>query len=133
MTGGRVVVLGPTGRNFAAGMSGGIAYVLDRDGTFAGNCNTQMVSLQKLTDAGEISAIKAMVERHVASTGSEHAARLLADWDHTVSMLVKVMPKDFERMQTAIEAVEASGLSGEEALMAAFEANNRDLSRASGN
>ena len=133
MTGGRIVVLGPTGRNFAAGMSGGIAYVLDRDGSFSGNCNTQMVSLQKLTDDEEISTIQAMVERHVAYTGSEHAARLLQDWDRTVSSLVKVMPKDYERMQNAIKAIEASGLSGEEALMAAFEANNRDLSRASGN
>jgi glutamate synthase (ferredoxin) len=128
MTGGRIVVLGPTGRNFAAGMSGGIAYVLDRDGSFSGNCNTQMVSLQKLTDDEEISTIQAMVERHVAYTGSEHAARLLQDWDLTGSSLVKVMPKDYERMQNAIKAIEASGLSGEEALMAAFEANNRDLS-----
>ncbi|NCA98881.1 MAG: glutamate synthase large subunit [Clostridia bacterium] len=133
MTGGRIVVLGPTGRNFAAGMSGGVAYVLDHDGSFAGNCNTQMVSLQQLVEASEIDEVKTMVERHAAYTGSEHAARLLRDWDHTVSCLVKVMPKDYERMQNAIKAVEASGLSGEEALMAAFEANNRDLSRASGN
>ncbi|MDD2534846.1 MAG: glutamate synthase large subunit [Eubacteriales bacterium] len=133
MTGGRVVVLGSTGRNFAAGMSGGVAYVLDSAGDFASRCNKDMVSQQKLTDPAEIAEVKAMIENHVAHTGSDHAARYLADWDKTVATFVKVMPKDYERMLKAIKEVEASGLSGEAALMAAFEANNRDLSRVGGN
>ena len=133
MTGGRVVILGVTGRNFAAGMSGGVAYVLDLKGDLADHCNKEMVTLQKLSAAKEIAEVKAMIERHVAHTGSDYAAGFLNDWDNTVSRFVKVMPKDYERMLKAIADVEASGLSGEAALMAAFEANNRDLSRVSGN
>ena len=133
MTGGRVVILGATGRNFAAGMSGGVAYVLDLQGDLADHCNQEMVALQQLTAGPEIAEVRAMIERHVAHTGSDYAAGFLKDWDTTVSRLVKVMPKDYERMLKAIADVEASGLSGEAALMAAFEANNRDLSRVSGN
>ncbi len=133
MTGGRVVVLGTTGRNFAAGMSGGVAYVLDRAGDFASRCNKEMVTLQKLTDEKEAAEVRAMIERHFEATGSEQARHILEDWTYLQVAFVKVMPKDYERMLNAIKTVEASGLSGEEALMAAFEANNRDLSRVSGN
>jgi glutamate synthase (ferredoxin) len=133
MTGGRVVVLGTTGRNFAAGMSGGIAYVLDRAGDFATRCNKSMVDLQKLTDPDEIEAVRCLIERHAEATGSELARRILVDWTYLLAAFVKVMPRDYERMQTAIREVSASGLSGEAALMAAFEANNRDLTRVSGN
>ena len=80
MTGGRVVVLGRTGRNFAAGMSGGVAYVLDVDGDFARRCNKEMVDLETLVDAGEIDLVQNLIMKHVAVTGSAYAERLLADW-----------------------------------------------------
>ncbi len=133
MTGGRVVVLGTTGRNFAAGMSGGVAYVLDRAGDFASRCNTDMVTLQRITSGKEAAEVRGLIERHFLATGSEQARRILADWVYLQVAFVKVMPRDYERMLNAIATVEASGLSGDEALMAAFEANNRDLSRVSGN
>jgi glutamate synthase domain-containing protein 3 len=94
MTGGRVVVLGPTGRNFAAGMSGGIAYVLDDDARFVQRCNTQLVGLEALDDAdGE--AIQALLAEHVERTGSPVAAALLADWNPL--RFVKVIPHDYKR------------------------------------
>ena len=81
MTGGRVVILGPTGRNFAAGMSGGIAYVLDDDGDFATRCNPELVDLEKVGSAEDSQELKDMVRAHADHTGSEVALRLLADWD----------------------------------------------------
>ncbi len=81
MTGGRVVVLGPTGRNFAAGMSGGIAYVLDEDGTFPRNCNLEMVKLYRLDDADEIEVVHDLIRQHAEYTHSERSRQVLADWD----------------------------------------------------
>ena len=94
MTGGCVVVLGRTGRNFAAGMSGGIAYVLDDDGTFASRCNLQLVGLEALgpEDAGLVSSL---VAEHAERTGSPVAARVLGEWDP--GRFVKVFPHDFRR------------------------------------
>ena len=94
MTGGRVVVLGPTGRNFAAGMSGGIAYVLDRDGTFEERCNPQLVALEALDD-DDVRTVVALLEEHAERTGSPVAARLLADWSPLA--FVKVIPHDYKR------------------------------------
>jgi glutamate synthase (NADPH) large chain len=133
MTGGRVVVLGRTGRNFAAGMSGGIAYVFDEKGNFAENCNKEMVTLQKLADPQEIQTIKAMIGCHATNTHSALAERILAEWNGSLPKFVRVIPKDYERVLEAIKEVEASGLSGEEAVMAAFELNKNDRSRVSGN
>jgi len=133
MTGGRVVVLGRTGRNFAAGMSGGIAYVLDEKGDFSINCNQEMVELQSLDDQAEIEAVKVMVRRHADLTDSVLARRVLAGWSGLVNKFVKVMPKDYQRMLQAIRDVEASGLSGDEAVMAVFEMNKNELARVSGN
>lgn len=133
MTGGRVVVLGPTGRNFAAGMSGGVAYILDEAGDFSVRCNKEMVDLETLTDENEIKELKQMIQKHVNYTDSIKGKRILADWSLMVSKFVKVMPRDYKRMLTAIKQVTDSGLSGEDALMAAFEANNHDLSRVGGN
>ena len=133
MTGGRVVVLGPTGRNFAAGMSGGIAYIFDIDGTFHTNCNLDMVDLERLSNAEEIAELKAMIERHSEATGSTRAAELLAAWDTSVPKFVKVLPKDYKRVLMAMDRVIAAGLSGDEAVMAAFEENARDLARVGGN
>jgi glutamate synthase (ferredoxin) len=132
MTGGKVVILGSTGRNFAAGMSGGIAYVLDENGAFPVRCNKEMVELSSLTDPEEIRDLKSMIERHVAYTGSKKGASVLTHWDEYLPKFVKVMPKDYKRMLEQISAVLASGLSGDEALLAAFEANAKDVSRVGG-
>jgi glutamate synthase (ferredoxin) len=132
MTGGRVVVLGPTGRNFAAGMSGGVAYVLDETGQFPANCNMQMVGLEKLDDPEEIEEVWKMIHRHQTYTRSARAAKVLAKWTAMVPRFVKVMPKDYKRMLQAIKRVSATGLGGEEALMAAFEENAKDLARVGG-
>ncbi|MBM7855370.1 glutamate synthase (ferredoxin) [Desulfohalotomaculum tongense] len=133
MTGGRVVVLGSTGRNFAAGMSGGVAYVLDEDGTFHNRCNLEMVLLEKLEDTGEIEEVKNLIKRHVKYTRSKAAQRVLDNWDDMLPKFVRVIPKDYKRMMEAIERAYKMGLSGEEAIMTAFEENKNDQSRVSGN
>jgi glutamate synthase (ferredoxin) len=133
MTGGRVVVLGPTGRNFAAGMSGGIAYVLDETDDFYRRCNQDMVYLERLEDEEEILEIKEMIRRHAEYTGSHRAWEILSSWEDIVPRFVKVMPKDYKRMIQAMRRVQQTGLSGDEAIMAAFEENKRDLARISGN
>ena len=133
MTGGRVVVLGRTGRNFAAGMSGGVAYVLDEAGDFTRRCNQEMVELERLEETREIQEVQGMIQRHAEHTGSELARKILARWDQGPARFVKVMPKDYKRALQAFEFVRQSGLSGDEATMAAFEENKRDLSRVSGN
>jgi glutamate synthase domain-containing protein 2/glutamate synthase domain-containing protein 1/glutamate synthase domain-containing protein 3 len=108
MTGGRVVILGRTGRNFAAGMSGGVAYVLDGDGRFERRCNTGMVALEAL-DASDEELVKLLVSRHIHLTGSQYAARLLMDWSQTKRVLVKVMPRDYRRVLTAEASARAEG------------------------
>ena len=132
MTGGRVVVLGPTGRNFAAGMSGGIAYVYDENGDFETRCNKQMVGLEKLEDLAETEEVRQMIRRYVEYTDSDHAARLLNAWEEAVPRFVRVIPHDYKRMLAAIGRNEASGLSSEDALQAAFEENAHDTARAGG-
>ena len=103
MTGGRVVVLGRTGRNFAAGMSGGVAYVLDQDGDFAQRCNREMVLLEGVDEEDE-RFVRELIERHLAVTESAHAARLLDQWSATVARLVRVMPIEYKK---ALEAQRA--------------------------
>ena len=125
MTGGRVVILGPTGRNFAAGMSGGIAYVLDEDDGFAANCNQEMCDLERLEDAEEAAEVRAMIERHVEYTDSALGREILEQWEAAVGRFAKVMPRDYRRMREAIAAARGRGLSGDDAEMAAFEANKR--------
>ena len=132
MTGGRVVILGPTGRNFAAGMSGGVAYVLDEAGDFPTRCNKQMAGLEKLEDKQEIEEVQQMIKRHAEYTKSQRALQVLAQWEQMVAKFVKVMPKDYKRMLSAIRKVTNQGLSGEQAIMAAFEENARDVSRVGG-
>ncbi|HXB60683.1 MAG TPA: hypothetical protein VNU95_14015, partial [Candidatus Acidoferrales bacterium] len=132
MTGGRVVILGKTGRNFAAGMSGGVAYVLDEAGDFATRCNQELVALEKLTDEDEIEQIWKLVQRHQTYTRSERAAKILGDWKNFTSKFVKVMPKDYKRVLEKLKEAEQKGLSGDDAVMAAFEANIRDAARVGG-
>jgi len=98
MTGGRVVVLGETGRNFAAGMSGGIAYIWDRKKTFAPLCNMGMVELEALEVEEDINEVKILIENHLKYTGSDVAKAALDNWSETVKQLVKVMPTDYKRV-----------------------------------
>ncbi|HTQ32220.1 MAG TPA: glutamate synthase large subunit [Opitutaceae bacterium] len=133
MTGGRVVVLGPAGRNFAAGMSGGVAYVLDEAGDFAGRVNKQMVGIEKLETPAEIATVRAMIEKHLDYTKSARARKILDAWDQMVPRFVKVMPKDYKRVLACLERAHSQGLTGDEAIMAAFEENAHDLSRVGGN
>jgi len=133
MTGGRVVVLGPTGRNFGAGMSGGIAYVLDDTGSFGNRINRQMVDTEALADAGEIAALRAMIERHLALTGSQRAQAVLEDWDANLGKFVRIVPRDYRRMLASIARAHEQGLAGDAAIMSAFEENARDLARVGGN
>jgi glutamate synthase domain-containing protein 3 len=98
MTGGRVVILGRTGRNFAAGMSGGIAYVWDVDGNFLQNCNLGMVDLEKVQTPEDTAELKRLITAHERYTGSTVAQRVLAAWDQALGQFVKVMPIDYKRV-----------------------------------
>ncbi len=118
MTGGRVVVLGATGRNFGAGMSGGIAYVHDPDGRFGGLVNAEMVELEPLS-AEDRTWVRARVRLHQEETGSTVAGRLLADWTAASELFVKVMPRDYRRVLEATERAVAEGRSVDEAIMEA--------------
>jgi glutamate synthase (NADPH) large chain len=118
MTGGRVVVLGPVGRNFAAGMSGGVAYLLDPDPSLV---NTEMADLEPLgeADAGDLHDL---LGRYHAATGSPVAARLLDDWQAAVRRLRRVMPRDYKRVLAATRRAEQEGRDVAEAVMAAVQA-----------
>lgn len=98
MTGGCVVVLGPTGRNFAAGMSGGIAYIFDPKNKFLTNCNLGTVELEKVETDEDIAQLRTLIKYHQTHTGSTVARDVLNDWDTTVKQFVKVMPTDYKRV-----------------------------------
>jgi glutamate synthase (NADPH/NADH) large chain len=100
MTGGRVVILGPTGRNFAAGMSGGIAYVWDVDRDFLSKCNLGMVELERIETNDDIAELMKMVRQHAALTQSTVAQQVLNDWPEVLEDFVKVMPLDYKRVLT---------------------------------
>jgi glutamate synthase (ferredoxin) len=131
MTGGKVVILGSTGRNFAAGMSGGVAYILDEKGDFATRCNTEMSDIEPL-DVEDLAAVRQMVENHVKYTKSAKGSRVIANWEEMAPKFVKVMPRDYKRVILAVKKALESGLSGDDALNAAFEENSRDLARIGG-
>jgi len=109
MTGGRVVVIGRTGRNFAAGMSGGIAYVLDLDGDFQRRCNRQMIDLEPLDQRADVQTVGELIERHVTYTSSAYAAKILTNWRAMQNRFVKIMPKDFKRVLGAEARARAEG------------------------
>ncbi|OMF30865.1 glutamate synthase subunit alpha [Paenibacillus sp. FSL H8-0548] len=132
MTGGRVVILGSTGRNFGAGMSGGVAYIYDEEGVFYNQCNLEMVLLERLENSEDIAELKGLIESHVQHTESALGARVLSDWEVSLAKFVKVIPKDYKRMLEQIRKVQDTGLAGDEALLAAFEANKRELARVGG-
>jgi len=104
MTGGRAVILGETGRNFAAGMSGGIAYVWDATGTFRPNVNMEMVALEEL-DGGDLDYLKSRIEKHVEYTGSSRGREILAAWPTEQKKFVKVMPTDYKRALAELRAL----------------------------
>jgi len=132
MTGGRVVVLGFTGRNFAAGMSGGIAYVVDEKGDFASRCNKEMVQLTAVEDAAEMESVKNMIFRHAEYTGSSRATEVLLQWDEWIAKFVRVIPHDYKRVLEAQKQMRESGMTHESAEMAVFELNSHALARAAG-
>ncbi|WP_434400318.1 glutamate synthase large subunit [Planococcus sp. 11815] len=121
MTGGRVVILGDTGKNFAAGMSGGVAYVLDEDETFSARCNPEMVHMQPLADPSEIAELKEMVENHVRYTGSLNGKRVLDHWEILSAKFVRVIPKAYLKINERISKLQDSGMEKFDAEMAAFE------------
>jgi glutamate synthase domain-containing protein 3 len=98
MTGGVVVVLGKTGRNFGAGMSGGFAYVLDTDRKFKSRCNLGMIELEQIVDQDEIATLKGLVQKHLDLTGSPTAKALLGDWNKARQAFVKVFPHEYRRV-----------------------------------
>jgi glutamate synthase (ferredoxin) len=101
MTGGRAVILGRTGRNFAAGMSGGIAYVLDGDGRFERRCNREMVDLEPLIEPEDVDFVQVAIMKHVTLTGSLYAEQLLQDWATLQKRIVKVMPREYKKALAA--------------------------------
>ena len=125
MTGGRVVVLGPTGRNFAAGMSGGVAYVLDEGRDFYLRLNKALVSMELVTEQHDIAELKGLIQAHAAATGSPKARRILDDFDAWLPKFKKILPHDYDRMLRTIARYEERGMSREQAQVEAFYANTR--------
>jgi glutamate synthase (ferredoxin) len=119
MTGGRVLVIGPTGRNFAAGMSGGIAYVLDSDRDFKRHCNLGMVDLEPLIEADDLDTVKNLLKRHLHYTQSTVAEHILDNWKTLQTTFVKVMPKDYKRILSAIKRAQETGVPEDRAVMEA--------------
>ena len=109
MTGGRVVILGPTGRNFAAGMSGGIAYVWNPAGDFHDLCNPEMVEIERMECESDLAEVRGLIERHLACTGSTVARAVLADWRRSVAQFVKIMPVDYKRVLEQRKTAVAAG------------------------
>ncbi len=120
MTGGIALILGEVGPNFAAGMSGGVAYVYDKFGTLADNCNLDMVRLCEVLRGRDRVLIRNLIEEHAERTQSPRGIKLLYQFNTLKKLFVKVIPRDYERVINAVEAAEASGKSHEEALQIAF-------------
>lgn len=127
MTGGKVVVLGSTGRNFAAGMSGGIAYVFDEDGTFSSKCNAELVLIQPIENPEELKDVYNMIEKHVDYTNSGHGKRILTYWEKYSSQFVRVIPKSYLKINDRIKTLQDSGLTKFDAQMTAFDESNKEL------
>lgn len=121
MTGGTVVILGRTGRNFAAGMSGGVAYVLDMDGDFATYCNKEIVLLEPLEAINDSMLVKKMILNHAEYTGSMIAKDILANWEKYQPKFVKVIPKDYKIVMEKLNSYLQQGLSMDDATLKVFE------------
>lgn len=125
MTGGCVVVLGPTGKNFAAGMSGGIAYVLDEDRSFYKRLNKELVSFEDVSNKYDVLELKGLIQEHVAYTNSEKGKSILDHFSEYLPKFKKIVPHDYRRMMNAIVQMEEKGLNSEQAQIEAFYANIR--------
>ena len=125
MTGGRVVVLGKTGKNFAAGMSGGVAYVLDEGRDFYLRLNKALVSMELVTEQHDIAELRGLIQAHADATGSPKAKRILDDFDAWLPKFKKILPHDYDRMLRTIARYEERGMSREQAQVEAFYANTR--------
>ena len=120
MTGGRVVVLGGTGKNFAAGMSGGIAYVLDEDTSLYKRVNKQLVSMEPVTDKYDVLELKEIITEHVAYTNSKKGKEVLDNFGEYLPMFKRIVPHDYKKMMNKIVQMEEKGLSSEQAQIEAF-------------
>jgi len=133
MTGGEVVILGRAGRNFGAGMSGGVAWVLDESGDFPGRSNRDLVGMGPIEDPQEAEHLRQLIARHGAATRSARAAMILKDWEVWLPRFVRVMPHDYKRVLESQARMREKGMGEDEAVLAAFEENARSLARADGN
>lgn len=120
MTGGRVVVLGSTGKNFAAGMSGGIAYVLDEGNNLYRNLNKEMIGIEKVENKYDEQELKSMIRKHVEATGSEKGKKVLESFKEYLPKFKKIIPNDYKRMMMLSAQLEEKGLSSEQAQIEAF-------------
>ena len=125
MTGGTVIVLGETGKNFAAGMSGGVAYVLDMTNDFQVKCNQAQVYLDPIQDESELQLVHQMIEKHVQYTHSPLGERVLNSWADMSKKFLRVIPKDYLDMQERIKRLQAAGLSENQAALRAFEESQK--------
>ena len=130
MTGGRVVILGRTGRNFAAGMSGGVAYVLDVAGDFERRCNREMVDLEPLIEPDDVNIVRVAIVKHATLTGSRYAEGLLADWHGLQRKIVKVMPREYKRVLAAEARRKAEAHADRQAVVAAVQVQTIEISGA---
>jgi glutamate synthase (ferredoxin) len=121
MTGGRAVILGGTGKNFAAGMSGGIAYVLDEKHDLYTRLNKSLVSLEPVTADEDITELKTIISEHAEATGSEKAKKILAEFEHYLPCFKKIIPHDYAKIQSTVKSLVLSGVSHEKAEIEAFE------------
>ena len=120
MTGGRVVILGSVGENLAAGMSGGIAYVLDEENDVYRKLNRTMVSLEKVERNTDVAELKGLIEEHVKFTGSEKGRRILDNFEEYLPKFKKIMPHDYKRMLDLVTKYEQKGMSNDQAIESAF-------------
>lgn len=120
MTGGTAVILGGTGKNLCAGMSGGTAYVLDMNHDLYLRLNKQLVSMTEVSDSHDIELVKDLIQRHAKETGSELAKKILKDFDNYIRHFKKIVPNDYQKMMTEIAKGEERGLNHDEAVLEAF-------------
>ena len=121
MTGGTALILGPTGRNLAAGMSGGIAYVLDENHDLYQRLNGDLVTMTELSEVHDIEIVKSLIQKHIDETGSERGKKILADWNNSIKYFKKIIPNDYAKVLKEIAVAEASGMNHDDALLEAFQ------------
>ena len=126
MTGGRVVVLGRTGKNFAAGMSGGIAYVLDEEHDLYTRLNKAQVSLENVTESFDSEELRHLIEAHVLATGSPRGQQILDDFAGYLPLFKKIIPHDYAKIRKTVLELEEKGMTAEQAEIEAFYQNTRE-------